>query len=90
MWLFTVAKYFALANLLFGTVKCAKKNDADFDHYKYSGCSIGYNKRRNFSLSDGNGFGKNKIKLDADLRSCRLCILIIIIKKIPKFLGKVQ
>lgn len=25
MWLFTVAKYFALANFLFGTVKCAKK-----------------------------------------------------------------
>ena len=55
----------ALGNSLFGHVKLNK--NADPDKYKYFGYGIGFDARRNFSLSDGNGIGKNVKKCGPDM-----------------------
>ena len=52
-----------LGNCLFGSVKLTK--NADPDKYKYSGCSIGFDSRSQFSFTDGR-MGKNVIIFEAD------------------------
>ena len=43
---------------------------ADFDKYKYSGYSIGFDGRGSFSLSDGSGFDENVIIFGTDMSTC--------------------
>ena len=50
---------------MFGAVSLTK--NADIDKYKYSGYSIGFDSKREFSF--GNGFGRNCIILGADMSS---------------------
>ena len=45
-------------------VKMTKNGDAD--NYFYSGYGIWFHTRETFSLSDGNGFGKNVIIFGVD------------------------
>ena len=51
---------------MFGAVKVTK--NADPDKYKYSGSSIGFDSRSEFSLFDGS-MGKNVIIFGADINS---------------------
>ena len=51
---------------MFGAVKVTK--NADPDKYKYSGSSIGFGSRSEFSLFDGS-MGKNVIIFGADINS---------------------
>ena len=62
----TAGPDFVLGNPLFGAVKLTK-NTNDFDKYKYFGYGSGCDARRSFSLSDGNGFGKNVIIFGAGM-----------------------
>ena len=49
---------------MFGAIKLTK--NADLDKYKYSGYSIGFDSRSEFSFKDGN-MGKNVIIFGADM-----------------------
>ena len=59
--------YFTLKNCLFRSVKLTK--NADQDKYKYSGQSIGFDSRWEFSITDGS-IENNVIIFGADLSSC--------------------
>ena len=67
IWPLNLGRKFPLLNFLFGTVTLTKS--ADPDKYSYYGYGIGFDTRGAFSLSDGNGFGKNVIVLGVDNRS---------------------
>ena len=56
---FTVGKYIAIGNSLFGAVKLTKI--ADFDKYRYSKYGVRLDAHRSFFLSDVSGFGQNLI-----------------------------
>ena len=56
---------FTLGYPLFGAVKSIK--NADCDNYKYSELGIRFDSRGSFSLSNGNGFGKNLIIIGVDM-----------------------
>ena len=45
------------------------KNTADFDKYNYAGNGIGFDACGTFSVSHGNGFGKNLIIFGANMSS---------------------
>ena len=62
---YNISTYPTLENCLFGAVSLTK--NADIDKYKYSGYSIGFDSKREFSF--GNGFGRNCIILGADMSS---------------------
>ena len=53
-----------LVNALFGAVNLTENNN--FDKYKYSGYGIEFDMTGTFSVA--NGFGKNIITFDADMR----------------------
>ena len=59
MWPFSRTNNFSITNCLFGAVKLTK--NAVPDEFLYSGYVIGFDVRSTFSVSDGNGFGKNVI-----------------------------
>ena len=65
-WLRNLNTAFTLNNCLFGSVKLTK--NADPDKYKYSGYSIGFNSRSEFSFIDGS-VGENVIIYGADMSS---------------------
>ena len=48
---------------MLGAVKLTK--NADFDHYKYSGFVVGFDRRETFSVPCG--FGRNDIIFDVDI-----------------------
>ena len=48
-----------MLKIFIGAVEFTK--NTDFDRYKYSGYSIGFDARGSFSLSDSSEFGKNVI-----------------------------
>ena len=50
---------------MFGAVSLTKH--VDIDHYKYSGYSIGFDRKGEFSF--GNGFGRNCIIFGVDMSS---------------------
>ena len=52
---YRISSYPTLENCLFGAVSLIK--NADFDQYKYSGCSIGFDRKGEFSFGS-RGFGK--------------------------------
>ena len=56
-----------LGNSLFGAVKLIK--NVDFDKYKYSAYSIGFDVNGTFSLCNDSGFGKNVIIFGVDMSS---------------------
>ena len=62
---YNISTYPTLVNCLFGAVSLTK--NADIDKYKYSGYSIGFDSKREFSF--GNGFGRNCIIVGADMSS---------------------
>ena len=64
--------YFTLGNCLFGSVKLTK--NADLDKYKYTGYSIGFDSRSEFSLPDGS-YRKNVIIFGADMSSSVMLII---------------
>ena len=57
---------FLRGNCLFESVKLAK--NADLDEYRYSGFSIGFDSRSEFSFTDGS-IRKNVITFGADINS---------------------
>ena len=61
-----ISSYPTLENCLFGAVSLTKSND--IDQYKFSGYSIGFNRKEEFPLGS-NGFGRNVIILGADISS---------------------
>ena len=63
---YNISSYPALENCLFGAVSLTKH--ADIDQYKYSGYSIGFDRKGEFS-SGSNGFGRNVIIFGADMSS---------------------
>ena len=63
---YSISSYPTLENCLFGAVSLTK--NADIDKYKYSGYSIGFDRKGEFSFGSG-GFGKNYIIFGADLSS---------------------
>ena len=63
----SIKKDFPLKNSVFGAVKLTR--NVNSDKYSCSGYGIGYDVRRSFSLSDGSGFGKNKLIFVADMNS---------------------
>ena len=58
--------YFTLGNCLFGSAKLTK--NVHLDKYKYSGYSIGFDSRSEFSLPDS-ALGQNVIIFGADMSS---------------------
>ena len=62
---FTVGKYIAIGNSLFGAVKLTKI--ADFDKYRYSKYGIEFNAHRSFFLSDSGDFGQTLIMFGANM-----------------------
>ena len=62
---YNISSYPALENCLFLAVSLAK--DVDIDQYKYSGYSILFDRRGQFSFV--NGFGRNAIILGSDMSS---------------------
>ena len=66
---YSISSYPTLENCLFGAVSLTK--NADIDKYKYSGYSIGFDRKGEFSFGSG-GFGKNYIIFGADLSSSSL------------------
>ena len=65
-WLRNLNTDFTLKNCLFGSVKLPK--NADPDKYKYSGYSIGFDSRSDFSFTNGS-VEKNVIIFGADMSS---------------------
>ena len=57
---------FTLSNCLFGPVKLTK--NIDVEKYKYTGYSVGFDSRGEYSLPDGS-VGKNVIIFGVDMRS---------------------
>ena len=53
---------------MFGGIKLSK-NTTGFGKYKYSRYDIGFDARGSFSLSDDSEFGKNVVKIGADMSS---------------------
>ena len=62
---YSISTYPTLQNFLFGAVSLTK--NADIDQYKYSGYGTGFDRKGEFSSS--NGFGRNCIIFGADLSS---------------------
>ena len=67
LWPYTQGADFMSGNFSFGTVKLTKNIDPD--KCSYSGYVIGFDVCRSFSISDGNGFGKNVMIFGADMSS---------------------
>ena len=65
-----ISDYASLENCLFGSVKLTK--NPDIDKYKYSGYGIGFDRKGEFSFS--NGFGQNIIIFGADMSSSVMLI----------------
>ena len=62
---YSISTYPTLENCLLGAVSLTK--NTDIDQYKYSGYSIGFDSKGEFSF--GNGFGRSCISFGADLSS---------------------
>ena len=62
---YNISSYPTLENGLFGAVSLTK--NADIYQYKYSGYGIGFDRKGQFSFS--NGFGRNCIIFEADISS---------------------
>ena len=62
---YNISSYPTLENCLFGAVSLTKH--VDIDQYKYSGYSIGFDRKGEFS--SGNGFGRNCIIFGVDMSS---------------------
>ena len=63
---YNISSYLTLENCLFGAVGLSKHTD--IDQYKYSGYSIGFDRKGEFSLGS-NGFGRNVRFFGVDMSS---------------------
>ena len=62
---YNISSYQTLENCLFGAATFTK--NVDIDEFKYSGCGIGFGRKRTFSF--GNKFGRNFIIFGVDMSS---------------------